>query len=261
MARMCSCHSALKSQSNYSFTFTIILRYDPVPVLKQGCPTVTTAAPFFNASADSAREAGLRLLAELERSDADISAAKLLNLMGTNVDYGVTSEKGETPLLLAAQKGFFVAALRMVGYGADVNKPDQFGFTPFMMASGGNDRALVDALLGKNADINAISAAGDTGFTLTGGQGHDAMLKYLLQKGTTFTDTEGIRTVNEASGRGYMDVVKTINDIFDARAKEIQDGVDRAERARRDDMAQIADTFRHGPQGKVSAPATARFRH
>lgn len=98
---------------------------------------MTTAAPFFNASADSAREAGLRLLAELERSDGDISAAKLLNLMGTNVDYDVTSEKGETPLLLAAQKGFFVAALRMVGYGADVNKPDQFRFTPFMMAASG----------------------------------------------------------------------------------------------------------------------------
>lgn len=222
---------------------------------------MTTAAPFFNASADSAREAGLRLLAELERSDADISAAKLLNLMGTNVDYDVTSEKGEMPLLLAAQKGFFVAALRMVGYGADVNKPDQFGFTPFMMAASGNDRALVDALLGKNAGINAISAAGDTAFTLTAGQGHDVMLRYLLQKGATFTDAEGVRTRDEASRRGHMDVVKTINDIFDAHEKEIQDGIHQAERMRRDNMARIADTFRHGPEGKISAPLTARFKH
>jgi ankyrin repeat protein len=222
---------------------------------------VTAATPFFNSSAESARAAGERLLAELQRSDADISAGKLLNLMGTNVDYNVTSEKSETPLLLAAQKGFFIAASRMVDYGADVNKPDQFGFTPFMMAASGNNRALVDALLNKNADINARSAAGDTAFTLTGGQGHNAMLKYLMEKGAVFTDSDGAATLTAASLRGYTDVVKTIADYFDAREHAARQAMVDAEKARRDTLSSIADTFRHGPQGKVSAPRTARFRH
>lgn len=221
---------------------------------------MTAAAPFFNASAEYARDAGLRLLAELQRSDADISAAKLLNLMGTNVDYNVTSEKGETPLLLAAQKGFYIAAARMVAYGADVNKPDQFGFTPFMMASSGNDRALVDALLEKNADINAQSAAGDTAFTLVGGQGHDAMLKYLMEKGAAFTDSEAFRTRDEAAARGHKEVVKTINDFFDARERAVQRSIAEAQQACRDMLTGIADTFRHGPLGQVSAPRTARFK-
>ncbi len=222
---------------------------------------MTAASPFFNASVDYAREAGLRLLTELERSDADISAAKLLNLLGTNVDYTLTTENGETALLLAAQKGFFIAAVRMVDLGADVNKADKFGFAPFMMAASWGDRALVDALLAKNADINAHSAAGDTAFTMAGGQGHDAMLKYLMEKGATFTDDEAIRTSNEASARGYSDVVKTISDIFDARERAILKAAADAEKAHRDMLTGIADTFHHGPQGKVAAPATARFKH
>ena len=222
---------------------------------------MTAAAPFFNASADSARAAGLRLLAELERSDADISAAKLLNLLGTNVDYTLTTESGETALLLAAQKGFFIAAIRMVDLGADAHKGDKFGFTPLMMAASWGERALVDALLAKNADINAHSAAGDTAFTLTGGQGHDAMLKYLMEKGATFTDDEAIRTSHEASARGYTDVVKTINDIFEAREKAARQVIAEGKQACTDMLAGIADSFRHGPQGKVSAPTTARFKH
>lgn len=222
---------------------------------------MTAAAPFFNASADSARAAGQRLLAELERNDADISAAKLLNMLGTNVDYTLTTESGETALMLAAQKGFFIAAVRMIDLGADAHQGDKFGFTPLMMAASWGDRALVDALLAKNADINAHSAAGDTAFTLTGGQGHDAMLKYLMEKGATFTDDEAIRTSNEASARGFVDVVKTINDIFDARERAIKNAAADAEKAHRDMLTGIAETFHHGPQGKVSAPATARFKH
>ncbi len=222
---------------------------------------MTATARFFNASADTARDAGLRLLAELQRSEADISAAKLLNLLGTNVDYDVTSEKGETPLLLAAQKGFFTAALRMVGYGADVNKSDQFGFTPLIMAAAGNDRALVDALLDKNADINARSAASDTAFTMAGGQGHNAMLEHLVKKGAAFTDADGVATIKEASGRGYTDVAKTIQDIFDGRENALLKIVQDAEIERLKTLGEIADTFRHGPQGTVAAPRTARFKH
>ncbi len=222
---------------------------------------MTAAAPFFNATAESARQAGERLLAELQRSDADISAAKLLNMTGTHVDYSLTTENGETALLLAAQKGFFIAASRMVDFGADVNKADKFGFTPFMMAASGNDRDLVDALLAKNADINAHSAARDTAFTLTGGQGHDAMLKYLIDKGAGFTDAEAIRTITEAAARGHTAVVKTINSIFDAREEARSRAEADALRMEREKMATIADTFRHGPQGKVAAPGTARFKH
>lgn len=222
---------------------------------------MTAAAPFFNASADYAREAGLRLLGELQRSDADISAAKLLNLMGTNVDYNVTTENGETPLLLAAQKGFFEAARRIVGYGADVNKADQFGFTPFMMAASGNSRSLVDALLDKNADIDARSAAGDTAFTLTGGQGHDAMLKYLIDRGAAFTDADGAATIREASAGGFTDVVKTIRDIYKARENAARQAALEAEQEHARHMNAITETFRHGPAGKVAAPQTAKFRH
>lgn len=221
---------------------------------------MTAATPFFNASADYARQAGERLLGELQRSDADISAAKLLNLLGTNVDYTLTTENGETALLLAAQKGFFIAAARIVDHGADVNKSDKFGFTPLMMAAQGNDRALVDALLAKNADLNAHSAAGDTAFTLTGAQGHDGMLRHLMEKGAAFTDAEAIRTGNEASARGHITVVNTIKEIFEAREKAEQQAVAEAKQACKEMLAGIADTFRHGPQGHVTAPATARFK-
>lgn len=221
---------------------------------------MSAAAPFFSASADFARQAGEMLLAELQRSDADISAAKLLNMLGTNVDYTLTTENGETALLLAAQKGFFTAAGRMTDFGADVNKADKFGFTPLMMAASGNDRALVDALLAKNADLNARSAAGDTAFTLAGGQGHAGMLKYLIEKGAAFTDAEGIRTITEAAAHGHTAVVQTINGFLDARVEARTRAAAEAVRMEREKMATIADTFRHGSQAQVVAPRTARFK-
>ncbi|HYD17768.1 MAG TPA: ankyrin repeat domain-containing protein [Patescibacteria group bacterium] len=220
---------------------------------------MTTARPFFNTSSDFARQAGEQLLKELQRSQADISAAKLLNLLGTNVDYTVISDRGETPLLLAAQKGFSQAARNMVDFGADVNAADHFGFTPLMMAASGGDIALTDKLLENGAKLDARSAADDTAFALAAGQDQQFMLKHLLAKGLIIDPAEGEKLYDAARNRGHEGTAKIIREEIDRQFSLADHAAREAERARREEISGIASQFTQGTGAQIQAPRTARF--
>jgi uncharacterized protein len=86
----------------------------------------------------------------------------------------------ETPLMLAALRGHFELAKRLVEKGADVNKP---GWTALHYAASGEYTHLVQLLLDHSAYIDAQSPSGNTPLMMSVLYGSEPTIKLLLQSG------------------------------------------------------------------------------
>lgn len=95
-------------------------------------------------------------------------------------DVNRLNANGESPLMLAALKGYQGLAEKLIGKGADVNKT---GWTPLHYAASGGHLSLISLLLENSAYIDAESPNGTTPLMMAAMYGTPAAVKLLLREG------------------------------------------------------------------------------
>lgn len=100
-----------------------------------------------------------------------------------SVDVEARNPQGESPLMMAALKGHFAQAQRLIERRAEVNKP---GWTPLHYAASNespSSEAMVRLLLEHHAYIDAESPNRTTPLMMAAHYGSSAVVKLLLDEG------------------------------------------------------------------------------
>ena len=96
----------------------------------------------------------------------------------------VRNAHDESPLMLAALKGFLPLVKKLVNNDADVNKP---GWTPLHYAATGGHVPVIEFLLDESAYIDAESPNGTTPLMMAAMYGSPEAVKFLIQAGADLT--------------------------------------------------------------------------
>lgn len=96
----------------------------------------------------------------------------------------VRNASDESPLMLAALRGYFPLVKRLVDNDADVNKT---GWTPLHYAATGGHVLIIEFLLDKSAYIDAESPNGTTPLMMAALYGTPEAVKVLIQAGADLT--------------------------------------------------------------------------
>lgn len=109
-------------------------------------------------------------------------AALLANWPQTRVEF--RNDKDESPLMLAALKGYLPLVKKLLDRDADVNKT---GWTPLHYAATGGHVAVMEHLLDHSAYIDAESPNGSTPLMMAAMYGSPEAVKHLIQAGADLT--------------------------------------------------------------------------
>lgn len=158
--------------------------------------------------------AGVR--AEIAKGQVDINKVDIaadnneLDEYGENIN-GISHVRrdgyGETPLTLAAQKGYLEIVKVLIAAKADVNKTNKNGLTPLIFATLNGHLEIVKALIAANADVNI----GDPLWNAVN-KGHLEIVKALIaaKADVNSTDDEGYTPLIVAASKGHLDMVKAL---------------------------------------------------
>lgn len=131
----------------------------------------------------------------------------LMNWSKTNVNN--LNAQGESVLMLAAIKGDFELAERLIKKGADVNKTN---WTPLHYAATGGHTQLIGLLLENSAYIDAESPNGTTPLMMAAMYGSESAVKLLLQEGADvkIKNKQGLTALEFAQRGKRPDAVSAI---------------------------------------------------
>ncbi len=104
-------------------------------------------------------------------------AEKLLNKIDNP---NITSVDGNTPLIIAAKKGYDDLIVQLINEGADINKRNYDGYDAVMQAVQSNNMSTLKLLLKYGPKFKSILEGGDTAFTLAAKNNNAQALKLLL---------------------------------------------------------------------------------
>jgi uncharacterized protein len=111
--------------------------------------------------------------------DSSLKAAEvLIDWPKTNVE--IRTDKDESPLMMAALKGYEPLVKKLIARDADVNKT---GWTPLHYAATSGHLAIMELLLENHAYIDAESPNGTTPLMMAAHYGTPAAVKLLLDAG------------------------------------------------------------------------------
>lgn len=132
----------------------------------------------------------------------------------TQID--VRTAQDESPLMLAALKGYLDICQKLVDKDADVNKP---GWTPLHYAATGGHVAIVRLLLDNNAYIDAASPNGSTPLMMAAMYGTVDAVKLLVESGAdpTLKNDLGLTAIDFARQVQRDDMVAVIARAIRAR--------------------------------------------
>ncbi len=127
----------------------------------------------------------------------------------SKIDLNTLNAQDESALMLAALKGQFELAEKMISKGADVNKT---GWTPLHYAASGGHVAVVRLLLEHHAYIDAISPNGTTPLMMASMYGSAAAVQALLEEGADplLTNLQGLTALQFAQRANRPDSAELI---------------------------------------------------
>ena len=112
------------------------------------------------------------------RESSPQAAMALLDSPQTKVE--VRNAHDESPLMLAALKGYLDICQKLIARDADINKP---GWAPLHYAATGGHLAVMRVLLDNDAYIDAASPNGSTPLMMAAGYGSVDAVQLLLEAG------------------------------------------------------------------------------
>jgi len=121
----------------------------------------------------------------------------------------VRTPQDESPLMLAALRGYFEICQKLIARDADVNKP---GWTPLHYAATGGHIAIIRLLLDNHAYIDAASPNGSTPLMMAARYGTDEAVKLLLGAGAdpVLKNSLGLSAIDFARQVQREDIVQVI---------------------------------------------------
>ncbi|RSL51867.1 hypothetical protein CEP54_011211 [Fusarium duplospermum] len=133
-----------------------------------------------------------------------VSALLVQDLHG---DVDMADEKGRSPLLLGAQRGYHAVVMLLLAAGAAVDKRDNFGRTPLSWAV--RYPQVADILLQANADMDAVDMYQRSPLSYAAARACEMTVSLLLERGANAntTDTEGRTPLFWAKTKGNQGIV------------------------------------------------------
>lgn len=125
------------------------------------------------------------------------------------IDVEARTAQDESPLMLAALKGFTELCEKLVARGADVNKP---GWAPLHYAATNGHLAVMGLLLENHAYIDAASPNGTTPLMMAAHYGTPAAVKLLLEAGADplLKNQQGLSAIDFAQRASRLDSAEMI---------------------------------------------------
>lgn len=159
----------------------------------------------FDANTTDSKGHGALYLALAEPSPK--VAHVLIDWPKTNVNK--LNRKGESPLMMAAIKGYPELAQKLIARDADVNKT---GWTPLHYAASSGQLLIIAMLIESNAYIDAESPNGTTPLMMAAMYGSAAAVKFLLQEGADpqIKNQLGLNALQFAQQAKRQDVAEAI---------------------------------------------------
>lgn len=124
-------------------------------------------------------------------------------------DLNASTDKGETPLMIAALDNRLAIARRLIERGADVN---QTGWTPLHYAATKGHLEMIALMLEQHAYIDAESPNGSTPLMMAASYGTPSAVKLLLEEGADplLKNQQGLSAIDFASRAARPEVAELI---------------------------------------------------
>lgn len=162
-----------------------------------------------------------------------LAAAKgytsLVDLMLSRCFRSDTKDKnGQTPLLLTAERGDDESVTALLKHGADPNLQNKHGRTALSQAAQNGHKHVVDSLLSKcgnhKTNLNARDNIGQTALILAAENGHASIVKTLVGKSANvdILGYDGKKAWQKAVDKGHTSVVKSLLSNNDAPIQDRQ---------------------------------------
>lgn len=126
---------------------------------------------------------------------------------GANIN--TKDSNGDTPLLLALQKGFSGIAQKLIQKQADVNISNQNGDTPLIWAIVHRLPEIARIIILKDTDIEKTNRTGDSALILAAGNDLTSIVDMLLNQGADIdaANMQNITAIDAAFNEEYFDTV------------------------------------------------------
>ncbi len=128
----------------------------------------------------------------------------------------VRTAEDESPLMLAAIRGYAAVCQQLIERDADVNKP---GWTPLHYAATGGHEDIMQLLLDNNAYVDAASPNGSTPLMMAAMYGTAAAVRLLLEAGAdpSLKNDLGLTAIDFAAKVQKTDSVAIIAEFIRAQ--------------------------------------------
>jgi ankyrin repeat protein len=150
----------------------------------------------------------------------DSTTVKALIVAGADVN--AKDKLGETPLHIAAVRGYNEITSLLIDEGANVNTRNKHGLTPLHAAAWSDHKETAELLIAKGAQINAKDADGVTPLHVSALSGAKKTVTLLIDKGADINarNKDGMTPLHAAALTGQKEAVELlINKGADINAK------------------------------------------
>jgi len=134
-------------------------------------------------------------------------------LLAAKADVEVSNAGGATALAAAVSSNKEDVVAFLIAHQADVNVQDKAGWTPLHRAAAGNLKEIADLLLAKGAKIDAIDHNGETPLYVAADKGNKEVVELLLANKAdvnlkTYDGTTPLRCAVKSGNAGVADIIR-----------------------------------------------------
>ena len=183
--------SAFLADKRTDLSLPLMTGWHPLHLAVSAKSPETVAALLSSPRVDRVSRAPNRLTAlEMAIDEGALNLLSILLRKGSGVDPDLPNDKGETPLLRAADSGNVAIAQMLLRGGAHVGAADAAGNTPLHLASEKGHSAFVQLLIKHGALPDVRNEKGQTPLSLAVSNEYPSVIEYLIEGGANVTARE-----------------------------------------------------------------------